>query len=665
MLTLQEAKTAQTQPGFNLASAAQAATLPNSNTTPTATSPTITSTPTTQAANSTAPAPISNSVNTSQPSPTTVSATPYTQSDTSGLIGTRPSAANPSVNEYYNTQTGAGFATPQALSTFVNQQGGNTNAQNVFDALKTSFSKLMASNTPSPQSQGEAKSLIDANTPATQQGTNPLSAIFDMGQQSPEYQQLMTDYKQAISVLNQQKSLTQTYQDMSKELGIQSLDTQLMDMKKVIDGTEDDLRTEITKAGGYATESQIQALTNARNKQLITNYNNLVQTRNQAQQTLTTMMGLAEADRQNLNAQIDRQLNFDQQMLQYRNQMQTNAQNQLSKVVEAVGYGGLLQMTGGNPYYTSLVEKTLGLAPGGLQSLANYKKPLTEAEQLDIDIKKQQLENDRAMLPLDKRLKEMQIKNIQSEIANRGNTTSLFGNIKATPTDIRVAQIIANNPGQWGNAADQIDKEFGSGTATKYDSWLKSVYQNGQSVNTLQPLGQAGTGNTPVVLAKSQDFANTLASLRDQAIPVTKGGQGAYNAVGPNAISRANVKNFFNSEKDNYIAKVQSLVDQLTLDNLIKAKDQGATFGALSEGELSLLANSATTINKWAIKDVNGKVTGYKTNLTDFNKELDKIYRYAQMDYILKGGNPNDVGVEVMPDGKFMTKNSDGTFTEF
>lgn len=42
----------------------------------------------------------------------------------------------------------------------------------------------------------------------------------------------------------------------------------------------------------------------------------------------------------------------------------------------------------------------------------------------------------------------------------------------------RVKEIIASHPGEWGNAADQIDAEFGKGTATKYDDLLKSVYQN-------------------------------------------------------------------------------------------------------------------------------------------------------------------------------------------
>lgn len=43
----------------------------------------------------------------------------------------------------------------------------------------------------------------------------------------------------------------------------------------------------------------------------------------------------------------------------------------------------------------------------------------------------------------------------------------------------RVKQIISQHPNEWGHAADQIDREFGKGTATKYDDYLKDVYQGG------------------------------------------------------------------------------------------------------------------------------------------------------------------------------------------
>ena len=76
---------------------------------------------------------------------------------------------------------------------------------------------------------------------------------------------------------------------------------------------------------------------------------------------------------------------------------------------------------------------------------------------------------------------------------------------------------------------------------------------------------------------------------------------------------------------------VHKLVGGLTLQSLIDAKARGATFGALSEGELNILASSATAINDWEIKDKNGKGTGYwNIDATSFNKELDTIKTLTQ-----------------------------------
>jgi len=97
---------------------------------------------------------------------------------------------------------------------------------------------------------------------------------------------------------------------------------------------------------------------------------------------------------------------------------------------------------------------------------------------------------------------------------------------------------------------------------------------------------------------------------------------------------------------------------------LIRAKAQGATFGALSDSELQILSNSATKIESWAEKDGKGNVVGYKVSEGTFKKELDRINNFAKLDYVLKGGDPANVGVQLMDDGKYWTKNSDGSFTQ-
>lgn len=55
-------------------------------------------------------------------------------------VGVRDSAAAPGTAEYYNKQTNQGFSDPNALAGFVSQTyGGDVNAGNVFDVLKTPY----------------------------------------------------------------------------------------------------------------------------------------------------------------------------------------------------------------------------------------------------------------------------------------------------------------------------------------------------------------------------------------------------------------------------------------------------------------------------------------------------------------------------------------------
>lgn len=66
-----------------------------------------------------------------------------------------------------------------------------------------------------------------------------------------------------------------------------------------------------------------------------------------------------------------------------------------------------------------------------------------------------------------------------------GNITIGSPSITNPAEDTAVANIIASNPGEWGKAANAIDKQFGKGTATKYDSWLTGVYQGKQNINDI------------------------------------------------------------------------------------------------------------------------------------------------------------------------------------
>lgn len=82
--------------------------------------------------------------------------------------------------------------------------------------------------------------------------------------------------------------------------------------------------------------------------------------------------------------------------------------------------------------------------------------------------------------------------------------------------------------------------------------------------------------------------------------------------------------------RSRFTGQVSKLLSTETLDTLINAKAEGATFGALSEGELALLKSSASVLNKWAIQDENGNITGFNVSEEDFKKELENYKALTQ-----------------------------------
>lgn len=262
------------------------------------------------------------------------------------------------------------------------------------------LSNAQASGTPPPTTGGTASSAVKdfLPTPPPAPPANPLTQVFstDPNVQSA-FQQIMDAQKEWLSSQSQQKSLTEQYQQMVADAGIPALNTELMDMKNVINGTEDDIRNEVTKAGGFATNSQVLALTDARNKVLIQNYNNLLETKNQAMDNINTMMQLSQQDRSYAQQQFSQQMGFDQQILQMAEQMQTNAQQSFTSTAGAIGWKGVLQQAqaSGDPSAVSRVEQTMGWQPGTLQQMAS------------------------APPTLDEQYKRAEIANIYSEIADR------------------------------------------------------------------------------------------------------------------------------------------------------------------------------------------------------------------------------------------------------
>lgn len=356
-----------------------------------------------------------------------------------------PSQATNGNNAYYKDAQGNVFrASDNAHVTMGNSDssldwnklGLNVAHLNTKEAIASGGKGL-----PGGLSAADAKGIIDKNVP--QDNTNyQADAVVNANQ---AHQQYLSDYAAYQSSQNQQQTLTQQYTQLSQQMGLPALDTQLLNMKNVMDGSEDDIRNEVTKAGGFATNSQVLALTNARNKTMIQNYNNLLDTRNNMQNNLTTMIGLAEKDRAYASAQIDKQLNFDQQNIQYADKMLSNAQDSLTNSSKTMGWSGVLQaaQATGDPQAIARINSTMG--NGFDITIAAQKETEAKAKadlltSLDLQQKQQNLTKGTAEIA------KLNAEASQIRAQNQGNNFSSSGglpqvNMTANNTPSKVGQL--------------------------------------------------------------------------------------------------------------------------------------------------------------------------------------------------------------------------------
>lgn len=565
----------------------------------------------------TTPTPLPNTPTSPVASAAAPTATPTTPTEVPGT-STNPTTASTSTTTSSNSLqmpadgsvvdllTAAGqdssFSARQQLAKQYGIQGYTGTAQQNQDLSKKYLDAYNANNKKAvPETGAQASSALDSyfqQNPQEETKQDPTKQFMDTyASMNPIEANIFQQLSTLASTQNNQQSFTDLYKQESDAQGIPALNLQLADMNKIMDGTEDDIRAEITNAGGFATESQVQALVGARNKNLIQQANYLTNVINSKNDYVDHIVSLTQADRQQVNDDLDRKLGITTTLANMADKMQSNAKDNYQSIIDSVGWAGLAQSLQGNPAQTKAVESMFGLSPGELQALGEYQKPLTPQEEL-------QNEN-----------QELQNQKLRQDLATGVAAPNL--------------QFIAGTTNQPGGV---FNPKTGVFTPT-----------TGSRDNTLN-------------IAEAQQTINDTTSLVNSSA--------LAGAVGPNMLARLSPTSLFTGAKSNFIASVEQLRQQLTLDKLTQAKSNGATFGALSDSEGRLLAESATKLGNWAVKDSAGNVTGYNIDEADFKTELDKINNFAKLDYVLKGGDPVSIGVQEMADGTLWTKNTDGSFTE-
>lgn len=100
------------------------------------------------------------------------------------------------------------------------------------------------------------------------------------------------------------------------------------------------------------------------------------------------------------------------------------------------------------------------------------------------------------------------------------------------------------------------------------------------------------------------------------------------SVVGPNPLARVGYGTFTGQDSE-YVASVERLISQETLDTLLNLKKAGGTLGALSDQERIMLKNAASNIGYWGIEK-DGKIVGYDTSEKAFKEELKRLKTIAE-----------------------------------
>lgn len=270
------------------------------------------------------------------------------------------------------------FAAREQLAAKYGIQGYSGTAQQNQDLSKKYLDAYNANKgKPVPDTGAQATSAIDTyfkdTAPETQE--DPQRAFFDQYMaMNPVVKTMYDSINQMLSTPATTQTFKQEYDSLLQTQGIQGLQTELMNIKNIMDGTEDDLRTEISKAGGLATESQVAALAGARNKTLLKQANVLQQQLALKEDYVNQIMQFSKLDRAQVEKDVDRKLGLTEKLAGIQEKMTIAAKDNYKNIVGEVGYDGLANILKDDKQAQKLAEKTLGLPSGSLADPARFKK---------------------------------------------------------------------------------------------------------------------------------------------------------------------------------------------------------------------------------------------------------------------------------------------------
>lgn len=342
-----------------------------------------------------------------------------------------------------------------------------------------------------PPDAGKAMSAVSSATPYEPD----QSAVDQYISADPNVNTLMQGITQLLQPQEQTTSLMEDYQKLYKESGLDQINHELIDADTVINGTEDDIRNEIQTAGGFGTDSQIQAMALSRNKGLLKRYNQLVQMKTDATNQLNTLSSLNAQDKQMAQTKLNTQIDSMFKLANFRQQAQNNTQEQARWLTQTMGADGLYNAYKNDPKQLSMLEHTLGLAPGGLSTAATQA---AKQRTLDTALKNAQIAN---------------ANRAQTEVVDTGHGKALINS--------QTGKIIQDYGTSSGTMAPMIDPKTG-----KPDP----IGNLSSAINAAGAKDNANLQNVAAVVAGIQSFADRNSSGQFPGVGILTSPSGLHSS---------------------------------------------------------------------------------------------------------------------------------------
>jgi hypothetical protein len=413
-------------------------------------------------------------------------------------------------------------------------------------------------------------------------GTDPLAEVKAM------MAKMQTQQDEYINFLKSQPTAQQIYTQEREKLGIPAreavlggINAQITTTQGLLDKLESDIQSRIGgMTGVQLTESQRARELAVEQKPLAKQIGQLgtAASAEQAQLTplqnqLSALMGFQSAEQEKQAAIAKAPLEATQALLPTALSM-AQYQSPQQQAALSIAQEELLRSLGLGSYYqdTSKAAEVIGTAETGVFQW----NPTTK--KYDIQVMAPQTENWSSPYTLN--TGDVAQKNSRTgeiKVISQYNAPSAGGPGTISGMDKRVQDIVAMYPvngvvggrsnipngKQWDAAADKIDAEFGAGTATKYGSYLESVYAGGGAA----PMSDLSAGTLSTV----NDLLNTSDLSWITSLPI----------------------DLLSGNKKVLKSKLNQLTQQLSLNARSLIKGQGA----ISDKETAMLQEAQSIIS--------------------------------------------------------------------